>query len=93
MIKHKILLTLLVTFIGYNSFSQASYVNIDIEKKYKEAKELFVKEQFALAYPLLKELKQQYADNTISDHTYINDDVNYYYIVFSSLFFYNNKSK
>ena len=81
MIKHKILLTLLVTFIGYNSFSQASYVNIDIEKKYKEAKELFVKEQFALAYPLLKELKQQYADNTISDHTYINDDVNYYYIV------------
>ena len=81
MIKHKILLTLLVTFIGYNSFSQASYVNIDIEKKYKEAKELFVKEQFALAYTLLKELKQQYADNTISDHTYINDDVNYYYIV------------
>ena len=81
MIKHKILLTLLVTFIGYNSFSQASYVNIDIEKKYKEAKELFVKEQFALAYPLLKELKQQYADNTISDHTYINDNVNYYYIV------------
>lgn len=81
MIKHKILLTLLVTFIGYNSFSQASYVNIDIEKKYKEAKELFVKEQFALAYPLLKELKQQYADKTISDHTYINDDVNYYYIV------------
>ena len=81
MIKHKILLTLLVTFIGYNSFSQASYVNIDIEKKYKEAKELFVKEQFALAYPLLKELKQQYADNTISDHTYIHDDVNYYYVV------------
>ncbi len=81
MIKHKILLTLLVTFIGYNSFSQATYVNIDIEKKYKEAKELFVKEQFALAYPLMKELKQQYADNTISDHTYINDDVNYYYIV------------
>ena len=81
MIKHKILLALLVTFIGYNSFSQASYVNIDIEKKYKEAKELFVKEQFALAYFLLKELKQQYADNTISDHTYINDDVNYYYIV------------
>lgn len=81
MIKHKILLTLLVTFIGYKSFSQASYVNIDIEKKYKEAKELFVKDQFALAYPLLKELKQQYADNTLSDHTYINDDVNYYYIV------------
>ena len=81
MIKHKILLTLLVTFIGYNSFSQASYVNIDIEKKYKEAKELFVKEQFALAYTLLKELKQQYADNTISDNTYVNDDVNYYYVV------------
>ena len=81
MIKHKILLTLLVTFIGYHSFSQASYVIIGIEKNYKEAKELFVKEQFALAYPLLKELKQQYADNTISDHTYINDDVNYCYIV------------
>ena len=33
-----------------------------------------------MAYPLFAELKAQYPENTVSDHTYINDDVNYYYI-------------
>ena len=62
------------------SYAQPTHTITDPEKKYKEAKEFFVKEQYALAYPMLKELKQAYPANTISDHTYLNDDVNYYYI-------------
>lgn len=62
------------------SYAQPTHSITDPERKYKEAKEFFVKEQYALAYPLMKELKQAYPANSISDHTYINDDINYYYI-------------
>jgi len=71
---------LLLLAASYNSIAQPTHIITDPERKFKEAKEFFVKEQYALAYPLMKELKQMYPDNTISDHTYINDDVNYYYI-------------
>jgi tetratricopeptide (TPR) repeat protein len=81
MIKQKIVVTLIFLSSIIIAKAQPTYAIIDVEKKYKDAKELFVKEQYALAYPLMKELKMQYTDNTISDHTYINDDVNYYYIV------------
>lgn len=80
MIKQKITLLLLTAVISFPAFSQPTNAITDTEKKYKDAKELFVKEQYALAYPLFAELKAQYPDNTVSDHTYINDDVNYYYI-------------
>ncbi len=76
----KCTLLLVAAALSFTAFSQPTNAVTDPEKKYKDAKELYVREQFALAYPLLKELKAQYADNTISDHTYINDDVNYYYI-------------
>ena len=66
---------------SFTTIAQPTHIITDPEKKYKEAKEFFVTEQYALAYPLMKELKQLYPPNTISDHTYINDDVNYYYIV------------
>ena len=62
------------------SYAQPTHTITDPERKYKEAKEFFVKEQYALAYPMMKELKQAYPANTISDHTYLNDDINYYYI-------------
>ncbi len=61
--------------------AQGTFSVTDAGKKYKEAKALFVGEQYGLAYPLLKDLKQQYPASTISDHTYINDDVDYYYTV------------
>ena len=77
----KILLSLFVAMLSVVSFAQLTNAITDPEAKYKEVKELFVKEQYALAYPLLKELKADYPDNTISDHTYINDDINFYYIV------------
>ena len=77
----KILLSLFPAVISFISIAQPVNVIIDPEAKYKEVKELIIKEQYALAYPLLKELKAANPDNTISDHTYLNDDISYYYIV------------
>lgn len=81
MIKQKILLILLSVSTSFSVFSQATFGVTDPEKKYKEVKEMMVKEAYAQAYPLTRELKAQYADNTVSDHAYINEDVNFYYIV------------
>ncbi len=79
MIKHKLLLLIFATGITIVAAAQPTNFVTDPEKKYKDAKELFVREQYALAYPLFKDLKQQNPDNSISNHTYINDDVNYFY--------------
>ncbi|MGC4099871.1 tetratricopeptide repeat protein [Ferruginibacter sp.] len=80
MIKHKLTALLFSAGLYLAATAQPTHAVTDPEKKYKDAKELFVKEQYALAYPLLKELKEQNPDNSISNHTYINDDINYYYI-------------
>ncbi len=72
---------MIAAILTLSSLAQPTQAIIDPEKQYKDAKELFVKEQYALAYPLLRNLKVDYPDNRISNHTYINDDVNYYFIV------------
>jgi len=81
MIRHKIAHLLFAAVLSSTAFAQPTHSITDPEKKFKDAKALFVNDQFALAYPLLAELKAAYPDNTVSDHAYINDDVNYYYIV------------
>ena len=81
MIKHKIILLSAATVLYISATAQPTHAITDPEKKYGAAKELFVKEQYALAYPLLAELKAAYPENTVSDHTYLNDDINYFYIV------------
>ncbi len=78
--KHQLLTFFFAAAIITAATAQPTHTVTDPEKNYKNAKELFVKEQYALAYPLLKELKQQNPDNSISNHTYINDDLNYYLI-------------
>ena len=80
MTKHQKLLTPLLVLLSLSLYAQPTHSVTDPEKKYKEAKELFVKEQYALAYPLIKELKEAYPDNKASDHSYLNDDIRYYYI-------------
>jgi len=76
-----IIMALLISAASFSSFSQPTHSITDPERSYKEAKEFFVKEQYAWAYPMLKELKKRYPGNSSSDHTYINDDIDYYYIV------------
>lgn len=53
----------------------------DAELRFKEAKDLFSREMYALSYPLLKELKNKYPDSKRTDHAYLNDEIDYYYIV------------
>ena len=59
-------------------FAQPTHVFTDDEKDYKTAKEFIAKEQYAFAYPLVKELKLKYQPNKKTDHAYINDDIDYY---------------
>src|SRR5258706_783078 len=70
-----------LSILSLQCFSQANYNVTDPERGFKEAKDLFIKEEYSLAYPLLKELKQKYPENTQSSHMYLNQDVEYYYIV------------
>ena len=81
MIKKIKVILLNILLLSATSFAQQTYVFTDTEKKFKEAKDLFVKHQYALAYPLLEAVKQQNPDNQKSNHSYLNDDVNYYFIV------------
>ncbi len=71
----------LFLFLSGAVFSQQPHVFIDAEKEFKEAKQLFIQQQYALAYPLLQAVKQQQQDNQKTNATYLYDDVNYYYIV------------
>ena len=68
-------------FISLSCFSQTNYNITDPEKDFKDAKEYFIKDEYSLAYPLLKELKDKYPENTESNHAYLNQDLQYYYIV------------
>ncbi len=81
MTKQKLVLLLSAALFSLASFSQATFVVTDPERNFKDAKELFVKGQYALAYPLLRELAQQYPATSISNHTYLNDDIAYFYTV------------
>ncbi|MEJ7610197.1 MAG: tetratricopeptide repeat protein [Ferruginibacter sp.] len=60
------------------AFAQPTHVITDIEKEYKTAREFIAKEEYAFAYPLLKELRLKYTANKKTDQPYINDDLLYF---------------
>ena len=66
---------------SFVSFAQPTFVITDPESKYKEVKDYFSREQYALAYPLIKELKAAYPGNTATDHAYLNDDISFFEII------------
>ncbi len=74
-------LSVTLLFFSATCFSQANYNITDPERSFKEAKEFFIKHEYSIAYPLLKELRDHYPENTESRHAYLNQDINYYYIV------------
>src|SRR5688572_15023077 len=78
---NRLVFALFIPFISLTSYSQANFNVTDPEKDFKTAKEFFVKQHYALAYPLFKELRQQYPENTSSSHEYLNQDIEYYYVV------------
>lgn len=77
----RFLLPLLFATCTITAFAQPTHTISDPEKKYKEVKEHIAKEEYAFAYPLVKELRLQYPYNNSTDHNYINDDVNYFYVL------------
>ena len=79
--KLKYPLLVLAVLYSFNVTAQPTHVITDPEKEFKEAKELFIKQQYALAYPLLQQVKEQYPDKEKSNNVYLHDDVNYYFIV------------
>jgi len=72
---------LLLSASTYSLKAQATHSVTDAERDYKTVKEHIAKEEYGFAYPLLKSLLKQYPANTQTDHAYLNDDINYYYIV------------
>ena len=74
----RILFSLAAIILYSIAFAQPTHVITDEEKDYKTVKEYIAKEQYAFAYPLIKELKLKYKEDRRSDHAYINDDINYY---------------
>lgn len=77
----RFVLPALLLFLAVSGFSQPTHVVTDPERKFKEVKEYMIREEYALAYPLIKELMQMYPDNSTSNHTYLNEDTRFYYIV------------
>lgn len=59
-------------------FSQQTKFYSDPQEKFKEAKEYFQKEQYNLAYPLLKELQQSVRETDKGNHTVTVQEINYY---------------
>lgn len=64
-------------------FSQPNFSVTDPEKKFKEAKEFFVKEQYSLAYPLFRELQHDLKERIGTSRNYVVQDLEYYSIVSS----------
>src|SRR5947208_11385145 len=78
--KNQILVTL-VFVITISANAQQSRYFSDPQEKFKEAKEYFQKEQYSLAYPLLKELQQSIKETDMINDANMVQEINYYTIV------------
>jgi tetratricopeptide (TPR) repeat protein len=81
MITRSIICTLFATLLLVKGNAQATFVYTDAEKKFKEAKQLFIQQQYGLAYPLFEQLQSTITESNKSTNNYLYDDVRYYYIV------------
>jgi tetratricopeptide (TPR) repeat protein len=79
--KRKIVIVTLSLLFSFSVYCQPTHVFTDAERNFKEAKALFIQQQYGLAYPLLQQLKDNLPDNKKSDNSYLYDDINYYYTV------------
>lgn len=68
-------------FISIFSYSQQTAFYSDQQEKFKEAKEYFQKEQYSLAYPLLKELQSSFRETDRINTPITAQELNYYTIV------------
>lgn len=78
--KYQSLLSLTI-FLSISVFAQQTRYYSDPEATFKEAKEYFQKEQYSLAYPLFKELKQAVRETDKVNRAITVQEINYYTIV------------
>ncbi len=79
--KQSFTLLFFLLLFSITSFSQLTHSFTDREKTFKEVSELFKNQQFAVAYPLLQELKSQYSQNPSEYPGYWVDDLDFFYII------------
>jgi len=73
---HRLLLVAIL--LSASVFAQQTAFYSDPEAKFKEAKEYFQKEQYSLAYPLFKELKQDVRETDKANIPVIVQEIEYY---------------
>lgn len=78
--KYQSLLSLAI-FLSLSVFAQQTSFYSDPAATFKEAKEYFQKEQYSLAYPLFKELKQAVRETDKVNKAISVQEINYYTIV------------
>ena len=81
MLSKKLFASLFFLSVFFCGYAQPTHAITDPERDFKKAKEHFINGDYALAYPLLKDLKQQYRENQASNHPYLNEDLTYYSLV------------
>ena len=71
-------LLIIAILLSFSAFSQQTRFYTDPESTFKEAKEYFQKEQYSLAYPLFKELKQSVRETDKANTAITVQEINYY---------------
>ncbi len=74
--------SLIIAFLlPFSLFAQQTRFYSDPDEKFREAREYFQKEQYSLAYPLFKELRQDLRETHRVNQPLIVQEINYYAIV------------
>ena len=68
-------------YLRHDDIFQTNRYYTDSDEKFKEAKEYFQKEKYSLAYPLLKELRQDIRETNKVNQPIVVQEINYYTIV------------
>jgi TolA-binding protein len=79
----KIFLPILGCVATYASYSQQTFFIKSSQDPFNQAKEYFQKEQYNLAYPILKELRENLTESDKINRTVVAQEIEYYAIVSS----------
>lgn len=77
----KIFLPVLGCVATLLSHSQQTFFVHSVQDKFNEAKEYFAKEQYSLAYPLFKELREHLTESDKINRTVVAQEIEYYAVV------------
>jgi len=79
--KNKAIASLAIIIFSLTISAQQTRIYTDPQEKFKEAKEYFQKEQYSLAYPLLKELQQSLMETDRLNNPVVSQEIDYYITV------------